>query len=255
MKAKTLIYLTAIGLGWISTSLSALSDQARPIPKKIEIKNSSVMINSYRHQSSIRSDTSLTALAEGISSVGQEAVSYGFAAKSEEAKSFIIGTLYSESLAYLRGGNLDLASKRLTTIEKEFVNRQIPGSLYNLISSLINIVDTKRYTPEARAEFLSLFQPFYEDYAKSQGEDKLVLFRAGCWLEDMSLTAAAGDTYLLKQPKTIQYFITEMKRLDAPKGVLNALDEMARISSQKEMSDNDAKEILKLMKKIQTLLL
>lgn len=210
--------------------------------------------NSAYFQSTIRSGKSLGALAKENTVSGDPAVSFGFAAKSEEAKFFIIGSFYSEALAYLKSGEPDLAAKRLEAVEEEFINLRVPSSLYNYISKTCNILKTRRYTVEAQIEFLSLFQPFFEDYAKTKGEDKLTLFRAGSWLVDMSLTAAAGDKELLRQKGSLNYFSKEMKRMDAPKGVLDSLDEITKISEKKEITDRDAKEVLQLVKKIQTIL-
>jgi hypothetical protein len=210
--------------------------------------------DSARFQSAIRSGKSLGSLAKENSVFGEQASSYGFAAKSEEAKFFIIGSLYSEALAYLKSGNADLAAKRLEAVESEFINLQVPSSLYNYISKTRNILETKRYTAEGQAEFLSLFQPFFEDYARTKGEDKLTLFRAGSWLTDMSLAAAGGDTALLRQQGKLNYFIKEMKRMDAPKGVIDALGEIVKVAGKKEITDKDAADVLKQVKKIQTAL-
>jgi hypothetical protein len=235
---------------WSSVAFSA---ELMKAPQNLNVGNSE-SFDSARFQSAIRSDKSLGALAKEHSGIGEQGTSYGFAAKSEEAKFFIIGTLYSEALAYLKAGNYDMAAKRLTAIENEFINMHVPLALYNYISKTRNIITTKRYSPEAQAEFLSLFQPFYEDYAKSKGEDKLTLFRAGSWLMDISLAAAGGDKELLRQQSKLGYFIKEMKRMDAPKGALDALNEIVTISMAKEISDKDTEKVLKLVKKIQTIL-
>ena len=234
----------------------AFSYQEREIPKKLDLKAGKVVFNSSRFQSSIKSDKSLGTLAKEVSTIGEQAISFGFAAKSEEAKIFIIGALYSEALAHLRSGKMDLASKRLESIGQEFININVPTSLFNYISNIANMVETQRYSSDVILEFLSLFQPFYEDYANSKGEDKLILFRAGSWLVDMSLTAAAQDKAMLKQLETLNYFIKEMKRMDAPKGVLNSLDEILKIADkeEKDITDKDVKDVLKLVKKIQTIL-
>jgi len=234
----------------------AFSYQEREIPKKLDLKAGKVVFNSSRFQSSIKSDKSLGTLAKEVSTIGEQAISFGFAAKSEEAKIFIIGALYSEALAHLRSGKMDLASKRLESIGQEFININVPTSLFNYISNIANMVETQRYSSDVILEFLSLFQPFYEDYANSKGEDKLILFRAGSWLVDMSLTAAAQDKAMLKQLETLNYFIKEMKRMDAPKGVLNSLDEILKIADkeEKDITEKGGKNVLKLVKKIQTIL-
>jgi len=232
----------------------AFSQEARVPPKDIGASIGESYFNSYKFQSGIKTGKSLGALAKEHSTIGEQASSFGFAAKSEEAKFFIIGALYSETIAYLKSGNLDLAAKRLESIEKEFISLRVPSSLYNFVTKARNLIQTKKYKPEVLGEFLSLFQPFYEDYAKGKGEDKLILFRAGSWLVDMSLTAAAGDKELLRQKGTLDYLTKEMKRMDAPKGVMDALDEISKISVKQEITDRDTKEVLSLVKKIQNIL-
>ena len=116
------------------------------------------------------------------------------------------------------------------------------------------MIQANRYEKGALFDVLTLFQPFFEDYAKSKSGDKLILFRAGTWLMDMSLAAAGKDKNLLKQTEDINYFIKEMKRMDAPKGVLNALDDIEKVANKKDITDKDTKTVLKLVKKIQTIL-
>jgi hypothetical protein len=232
----------------------AFAQGARVPSKEIGMSAGESYFNSYKFQSGIKSDKMLGTLAKEQSTIGEQASSYGFASKSEEAKFFIIGALYSEAIAFLKSGNLDMAGKRLESIEKEFINLRVPSSLYNFVTKARNLIQTKKYNADVLGDFLSLFQPFYEDYAKSKAEDKLILFRAGSWLVDMSLTAAAGDKELLRQKETLDYFTKEMKRMDAPKGVMDALDEITKISVKKEITDRDAKEVLELVKKIQTVL-
>ena len=85
--------------------------------------------------------------------------------------------------------------------------------------------------------------------------DKLILFRAGSWLVDMSLTAAANDKQLIKQGKPqLVYFIKEMKRMDAPKGVLKSLEKIDGIATKDEIDEKDVERVLKQVKKIQTIL-
>ena len=233
---------------------TAFSQQAQIDLKDLHPKGGGVYFNSYSFQSGIKAGKSLGTLAKENSTAGEKATAYGFAAKSEEASFFIIGALYSESIAFLKSGERDPASKRLESIENEFIKLGVPKSLYNYITKTRNLLGKKEYSTEVLEEFLSLFQPFFEDYAKGKAEDKLILFRAGSWLVDMSLTAAAGDKELLRQKGTLDYFTKEMKRMDAPKGVLGSLDEITKISEKKEITDRDAKEVLEQVKKIQTIL-
>jgi hypothetical protein len=253
-KINCSVTMKAISIFLVFSASIAFAQGARVPPRDIDLSSGESLFNSYKFQSGIKSDKGLGNLAKEHSAIGEQASSFGFAAKSEEAKFFIIGALYSETIAYLKSGNLDLAAKRLESIEKEFISLRVPSSLYNFVTKARNLIQTKKYKSEVLGEFLSLFQPFYEDYAKGKGEDKLTLFRAGSWLVDMSLTAAAGDKELLRQKGTLDYFTKEMKRMDAPKGVMDALDEITKIAEKKEISDRDTKEVLNLVKKIQTIL-
>ncbi len=237
----------------ILCATAAFSAELPKIPQNLGTGGEETF-DSSRFQSAIQSNKSLGALAKEQSALGGQSTSYGFAAKSEEAKFFIIGSLYSEALAYLKSGNSEEAAKRLEAIEHESINLHVPSSFYNYITKTHNIIQTKRYPADAQAEIISLFQPFFEDYAKSKGEDKLTLFRAGAWLMDMSLAAAGGDNNLLRQPGKLDYFIKEMKRMDAPKGVLDALNEISKVAGKKEITDKDAENVLKQVKKIQTVL-
>ena len=230
------------------------ADEMRPPPKNLDFGDANVIFSSSVSQSRIKSDKALGTLAKENPAVGEEAISFGFAAKSKEAKFFIIGSLYSEALAFLRSGDHEQAAKRLEAIEKEFIRLSVPSSLYNYVSKTRHLVSRQKYAADVLVEYLCLFQPFFEDYAKGISADMLTLFRAGTWLVDTSLAAAAGDKSVLRQHAQLNHIIKEMKRMDAPKGVLKALDNIAEITKKKEISDRDTKKVLKLVKKIQTIL-
>lgn len=234
--------------------VSTPAEVNRGVPKNLQIQPNEVTFNSLAFQSGIRGARGLGEIAKENTMVGEQAVSFAFAAKSEEAKNFIIGALYSEALAFLASGDNNLAADRLEAIEKEFINLNVPSSLFNHVSLVRNMAQTGRYPREVPLEVLSLFQPYYEDYAKSKGADMLTLFRAGSWLTDYSLSAAANDKALLRQPQKVEYFLKEMKRMDAPKGVIEAWEQIGVIAKKEQFTDEEVKTVLKLVKKIQTIL-
>ena len=251
MKLITAAFLVSIFVG---SAVSASGQEERAIPAIPDTSGSEIHFDASAFQADIRSENDLGTLAKKHVSLGDPAVTFGFAAKSVESKYFIIGSLYSEALAYLRSNQFDLAAKRLESIEEEFINLQIPSSLYNYISKTRNMLERKKYSKEVLEDFLALFQPFYEDFAKNQGSDKLTLFRAGSWLVNMGLTAAAKDTVMLAQADKAQYFTKELKRLNAPKGVLNAFEQITQIAGKEKITRKDARTILKLVKEIQGVL-
>jgi len=205
-------------------------------------------------QSALRTAHDVGELAAEVSVSETQDATFGFASKSPEAKFFLTGALYSEAFSYLNSGKLDTAADRLKTLEQEFVALGVPSSMFNYISKTRSLVEREKYSREALSDFLSLFQPFFEDYAASVSADKLVLFRAGSWLSDYGMVAAAGETGMLHQTGILDYFVREMERMDAPQGVMTALDEMAGIAAQEEISDRDARKLHDLIGKIQSIL-
>lgn len=236
----------------VTSALLVAQDKIKP-PKKIAF-GSKVVFDSSAFQSGIESTAGLAPLADGMSLYGKGGQAMGFAAKSDEAKTFLIGAFYSESLAYIRAGKYDLALERLKAMEKEFVNMGVPTALYNFISKIENTVTLRKYEPAVLLDFFALFQPFFEEYLAGKGADRLTLFQAGSWLMDMGLAASARNTGLLKQPEKVGFVAAEMKRMDAPKGVQDALAELSVITAKKEIADRDADQVVKLVKRIQSVL-
>jgi hypothetical protein len=210
--------------------------------------------NSDMFQAGIGSPHNLGGLAKENSPINEKGASFGFAAKSDEARFFLIGAAYSEVLAYLRSGQMEMAAQRIQYIEAELINMGAPSSLFALVSQARTLLDTGQYPKEYVKTVFALFQPCFEDFAASKSQDKLTLFRAGTWLCNAGLAAAAGDLQMLKQTTNLAYFITEMKRMDAPKGVIEALAEMNKLSEKETLTDNDSANYLKLVKKIEQLL-
>jgi hypothetical protein len=246
--------LVGVFISVLALTLVLVAQEEKRVLPKFDPAAVQPVFDSTRFQSRINGPKGMGVLANNLSLYGKEGQAMGFAAKSEEAKTFLIGSFYSESIAYVRAGKPELALDRLRAIENEFIAMGVPNSVYGFISKIENAITTKKYDPAVLLEFFSLFQPVYEDFLKSKGQDRLTLFQAGSWLMDMGLAAAAQDNSLLKQPQVLNFFIAEMKRMDAPKGVQDSLTEIATISSKKELAPRDADQVLKLIKKIQTVL-
>lgn len=250
--ARRILVGAAVFLPVLCLALAA--QEERLPPKKLDTAGARVVFDSTRFQSQITSPQGLGPLAGELSLYGQELQAMGFAAKSDEAKTFLIGSFYSELVAHVRSGKSDLALDRLRAIEKEFILMGVPVSAYNFISRLENAIATGRYDAPVLLEILGLFQPVYEDHLQAKGQDHVILFQAGSWLMDMGLAAAARDSSLLRQPDVLKYFAAEMERMDAPKGVRDALAEISKISEKAEISDREADQVLRLIKRIQNVL-
>ncbi len=235
-------------------SLPLAAQEAKRVMPKADSASAQPVFDSAQFQSRINGPKGIGGLATDLSLYGKGGQAMGFAAKSEEAKTFLIGSFYSECVAYVRAGKSELALDRLKAMEKEFIVMGVPGSVYGFLSKIENAITTKKYDAAVLLDFFSLFQPVYQDYLKSKGPDRLILFQAGSWLMDMALAAAAQDTSLLRQPQVLSYFVAQMKRMDAPKGVQDSLAEISTISARKDIAARDADQVLKLIKRIQTVL-
>jgi hypothetical protein len=246
--------LSGIAILVLAMGLGLIAQQTHPAVPKPDPSAATPVFDSGRFQSRIAGAQGLGALAGGLSLYGKGGEAMGFAAKSDEAKTFLIGSFYSEAIAYVRAGNNPKALERISAIKKEFIAMGVPKSVYGFVAKIENILKTKAYGPDVLLDLFGLFQPVYEDYLLGKGKDRLTLFQAGSWLMDMGLAASARDTSLLKQPQVLSFFVAEMKRMDAPKGVQDSLAEISTISAKKDIADRDADQVLKLIKRIQSVL-
>lgn len=211
-------------------------------------------LQAYTFQSGIHSATDLGTLVTAHAVTGEPAVAFGFTATSERARFFHLGTLYAEALAYVHSGTLDVAAQRLAAMHKELVDIQGTGVLSHYLSIMQHLLQNRQYTAEVLEKFLALFEVLYNEDARSVDAESLTLFRAGTWVENMKLAAAAGDKDALRQGTTTQYFRREMQSLHAPQGILDALEQISHIVAKPEMTDRDVIEVLTLAKQVQRLL-
>ena len=233
---------------------ASVAQETRPIPEGLALPQGEVFFSSSATQAGLQGGGDLGAAAKQNSVLGDQATSFGFAAKSDEANVFLVGSLYSEALAFLRSGDIELAADRLEALEQQLIRLKVPNSLYGYATRIHNLVRQQRFSDEALLEMLSMFQPFFEDYARSRSEDFMILFRAGTWLVDLSLAAALGETDALRQEAHLNYLLEEMERMDAPAGVGEALNEIAEISAKDEITARDTQTIVDQVQRIQSIL-
>lgn len=209
-------------------------------------------MNAYVFQASLTKEADLGALVTTQAAVDRQVVAFGFAAKPAPAKSFLIGALYIETLAYVRSGDFAAATQRWDTINKELA--PVPEPLATHMHQVQRLLQGQNPTPETVGASLALFEPFYEASIKDADAAQVTLFQMGAWLGNMSLAAAAHDQTALRHLNTIPYFSHEMQRLHAPTGVLDALDRLQTILGQSDFSDRDLNMVLKLVQKMQRML-
>ncbi|HSX82783.1 MAG TPA: hypothetical protein VLQ80_30010 [Candidatus Saccharimonadia bacterium] len=239
-----------MGLQTFGQRTPASQRSAGPVPDPLGRER---LLQAYTFQAGIHSATNLGTLVTAHAVADEPAVAFGFAATSERARLFRLGTRYAEALAYVHSSNLDAAAQRLAAMHEELVDAQGPSALSYYINEMQQVLQSQQYTAEVLEKFLALFEALYTEDARSVDTESLTLFRAGAWTENMKLAAAAGDKDALRQATTAQYFRREMQSLHAPQGVLDALEQIGHIVDKLKLTDMDAAEVLTLMKQVQQL--
>src|SRR5712691_10796101 len=124
----------------------------------------------------------------------------GFTPQAARTAYFRMGTRYAEALAALQGGALEVAAPRLDLLIQAVASVQAPHALPQYLREMYTLLQSRQYEAAVLARFLALFEPLYEDaYARTDTEEGLLLFRAGAWVENLSLAAAAGDRASVRQ--------------------------------------------------------
>ncbi len=242
--------LLSLGMNaWLGSSLLGRRDQGPEVAVSDTIPLPS---HADAFQENLQYTGNLGTLAHEHAMAAQPMFGYGFAAKPAPTRSFLLGTLYAEALAYVRGGQLQAAAQRWTAIETELGQMAAPWTTY--IHHMRTQLQQPSVSPETVRASLALFEPLYEAFAERAVDATLPLFRAGTWLTNMRLAAGAGDTASLRTPDAVRYFQREMRRLQAPQGVRDALDRLGPIVEQEELSARDITAVLKHLTKIQQLL-
>jgi hypothetical protein len=239
-----------MGFGAFGPRTPGSQQAAVPVPDPLRRERP---LQAYTFQARIHSATDLGTLVTAHAVIGEPAVAFGFAATSERTRLFRLGTSYAEALAYVHSGTLRAAAERLAAMHEELVNVQGSSAPLSYLGEMQHLLQNRQYTAEALEKFLALFEVLYTEEAQSIGAESLTLFRAGTWVENMKLAAAAGDKDALRQVTTAQYFRREMQSLHAPQGILDALEQISHIAAKPELTDGDVTAVLTLAKQVQRL--
>ena len=209
--------------------------------------------NAAAFQAGIHSQTPLGTLVAAHTTLEDQAVAFGFA-RAATANPARVGMFYVEALAALHSGDLQLAARRLTGLERTLRAEHTPASLGRYTTALRSLVERHDAADLSLEAFLVPFETVYTDYITRQGRERLILFQFGAWLGNMALAAAAGDQAALRQGNITPYFLTEMQHIHAPKGTLDALNRLQQLLGQPTLTEREVTEVLTLTKKAQQLL-
>ncbi len=251
--AMAALLLLSLGVnGWLGARYLG---QPAPVGEPVASAVASLQgpAQAYVFQEGITADADLEALVAAQAMETEPMIAFGFAAKPTPARrSFLLGTLYAEALAYVRSGNTEAAQQQWQVMDQALADVAEP-----LLSYRREMQSFLQHEPPAMERFetfLPLFESFYEASGVHEKDRTLPLFQAGAWLTNMRLAAAAGDTEGLRRRSEVGYFHREMTRIGAAKGILDRLERLGTLMAQDTLSEREIKTVLKLMQKMQQLL-
>ena len=103
-------------------------------------------------------------------------------------------------------------------------------------------------SPLTAAQFVALFEPHYTTvYATDPSTAAWVFFRAGTWLENLSLAAAVGDQTAVRQAQAVSAVQEALHMLAVPESVLDALTQLRTFMERQPMMAEDLRTIQTLV--------
>lgn len=166
---------------------------------------------------------------------------FAFSAAPQRVNYFRIGHVYAESLVYAANGDLETARQRLTAIAES-------------LGDGAEVAQLARNEPSRRR--IEAIEPELARLAAAGGTHALALFRAGAWLNNAALAAAARDrTALRAAAPEIQRLRHELDSADTSPGALRELGALAELLANGDLSDHDYARIARLIRDVQSLLL
>jgi hypothetical protein len=213
-------------------------------------------LSTYRFQVGMLRAKELGTFVAAHSALPAPPAVIGFTPQAGRTTFFRIGTWYAEALAALQSDTVAAAASRLDVLVRALATVQAPRPLAQYLREMQTMLQSQRYTGEEIALFLALFEPLYEDaYVRSTTREGWLLFRAGTWVENLALAAAAGDPAALRQagPALVDVHRT-LAQLQAPSEVLEALARLHRLVTMPTLTDQDLGTIRTLVQELQGVL-
>ncbi len=215
-----------------------------------------IKFDSLSFQHRIETQQGLPELVRKFIPIQEMSARYGFSEQSRHVNTFVIGSLFAETLALLSIENSTSGVKHLDLLVNDLSSMDVDSQLISQISGIRSIVKEGR-KPRISLRQLAAFQDDFEQYLKDKkGDDtkEIVLFRMGAWTVDFGLAAAANNKKLLKQADKLNYFKQALERIEAPIGAINTLNNIAHIVTQENISDRNTESLFQMVQKLRGLL-
>ena len=221
-------------------------------------RNKNLFYNPADFQSSISSDKPVATLAQNVAPVSQSTTGFGFANQFTILNTFSLGSMFSETIAYSASEEHALLNTHLQLLKTALTRGSVPAEdAVGKIDEIQSILaaDNKGVV-DMRAIGLKLSEVLdsYAMQVKEKNHGHFVLLYAGAWSFDYSLAVLAKDPQRIKQKARIEYFKSELHKLNAPIGVANSFDSMLKKIDAKELGDAGYQVLLKEIENIRSLL-
>jgi anti-sigma factor RsiW len=213
-------------------------------------------LRTYRFQVGMARAPELAALVAAHSPQWEPTAIIGFTPQAARTAFFRMGTLYAEALAALNGDAVEAASQRLDVLVQALASVQAPRPLSEYLREQQSLLQSRRYDSAVAARFLALFEPLYEDaYGRAETAERVTLFRAGTWVENMYLAAAAGDAAAVRRGgQAVDDVRRALAQLQAPREALAVLEQLQPLVARQTLTERDLSTIRTLVQNLQAML-
>ena len=217
-------------------------------------------------QAKINSDKELISLAHRFRSNGTPASRFGFANQATVVSGFDMGTMFSETVSYLTGDDLPGANENMNQMSMALIDNRLPKNLTGKLSqaqAMIQFAQINRLgSAEAGRQSMTRlleFQQAYENYLRMNDERELTLFKTAIWSYNIGLAALAGDVNAVKQITQQEHLkpsvlVTEMIKINAPRGVLVTLGDIDYLVSAKTFDETQLHKLVSMVQQLRELL-
>lgn len=250
MSRYIIFLLLGIIIVLISIPISALDKDADISLSDVKFKEIKIIPTSESVYSFIP-DSEINELGKIAFTPDDNMVAYGFsdAEKTIHQKFFAIGNLYANLLTKLSGKyDKEEVISMVKALQDGLDNLGASNAIYTYLFNLENMIASEAYQYDIIRRFLTMLYPFIEELSASLNAK--ISLQAGHWLVDLAIISAAKNKVLIKQSDTALFFADEYEKLDAPKGVIKSLKEIAQITSKSNLTTEDFDNIIALSEDI-----
>jgi hypothetical protein len=181
----------------------------------------------YQFQAQLLPTTALEALVTARPVPQLSPAMVGFMFHPPRSTFVRMGILYTDTLAVLQSGAVEVAKDRLDRLTQAVTSLQAPPALAQYLGEMQSMLQRQPPTDHTMAQLVALFEPLYAQvYATDPTAAAWVLFQTGAWAENLSLAAAAGAPEAVRQAPRVQALHDALRPLHVPDAVLDALQQL-----------------------------